>query len=57
VIETINPLVPMLVLDTKPLREKAAEIEGEVRHSLQQQQQSMAKIRTPETSGPGEMYR
>ncbi|HEV8049846.1 MAG TPA: PAC2 family protein, partial [Thermoplasmata archaeon] len=57
VIETINPLVPMLVLDTKPLREKAQEIEGEVRHTLAQQQQSMAKMRPAEPSGPGEMYR
>lgn len=57
VIETINPLVPMLVLDTKPLREKAQEIEGEVRHSLKQQQQSMERMRPSEPSGPGEMYR
>jgi uncharacterized protein len=57
VIETINPLVPMLVLDTKPLREKARQIEGEVRKSLAQQRESMARIREPEAPGPGEMYR
>jgi uncharacterized protein len=57
VIETINPLVPMLVLDTKPLREKARQIEAEVRKSLAQQQQSMSTMRTGETPGPGEMYR
>jgi hypothetical protein len=39
------------------LREKAQEIEGEVRHSLQQQQQSMERMRPSEPSGPGEMYR
>jgi uncharacterized protein len=57
VIETINPLVPMLVLDTKPLREKAREIEAEVRKTLHQQQESMASMRTNEPVGPGEMYR
>jgi uncharacterized protein len=57
VIETINPLVPMLLLDTKPLRDKAREIEGEVRKNLQQQKESMARMREPESSGPGEMYR
>jgi predicted ATP-grasp superfamily ATP-dependent carboligase len=57
VIETINPLVPMLVLDTKPLREKARQIEAEVRKNLAQQQQSMTSMRTAETAGPGEMYR
>ena len=57
VIETINPLVPMLVLDTKPLREKARQIEAQVRKSLQQQQQSMAQMRENTSPGPGEMYR
>jgi uncharacterized protein len=57
VIESINPLVPMLVLDTKPLREKARQIEAEVRKNLQQQQSSMAQMRTPDAAGPGEMYR
>jgi uncharacterized protein len=56
-IETINPLVPMLVLDTKPLREKAQEIEGEVRHNLAKQHQSMTALHEAEQSGPGEMYR
>ena len=57
VIETINPLVPMLVLDTKPLREKAQEIEAEVRRNLTKQQQSMTAIHDAESAGPGEMYR
>jgi uncharacterized protein len=57
VIETVNPLVPMLVLDTKPLREKAQEIEGEVRRNLTKQQQSMNAMRESEAVGPGEMYR
>jgi uncharacterized protein len=57
VIEAINPLVPMLVLDTKPLREKARQIEGEVRKNLQTQRQSLANMRQAETEGPGEMYR
>lgn len=57
VIETINPLVPMLVLDTKPLREKARQIEGEVRRNLDAQQKSMNQMNRGETEGPGEMYR
>jgi uncharacterized protein len=57
VIESVNPLVPMLALDTKPLREKARQIEAEVRKSLAAQQKSLAGMRSPETEGPGEMYR
>jgi uncharacterized protein len=57
VIETVNPLVPLLVLDTKPLREKAKEIEGEVRKTLQQTRDAMSSMRSTETEGPGEMYR
>ena len=57
VIEAINPLVPMLVLDTKPLREKAQEIEAEVRSNLTRQHQSMTAMRDVEPVGPGEMYR
>lgn len=57
VIETINPLVPLLVFDTKPLREKALEIEAEVRRTLQQQAASMANMKPNEPVGPGEMYR
>ena len=57
VIETVNPLVPLLVLDTKPLREKARQIEAEVRKTLQQTRESVSKIRAAETEGPGEMYR
>jgi uncharacterized protein len=57
VIETVNPLVPLLVLDTKPLREKARQIEAEVRRTLQQTRESMSRIRQVETEGPGEMYR
>ncbi|HEV2165802.1 MAG TPA: PAC2 family protein [Thermoplasmata archaeon] len=57
VIESINPLVPLLLLDTKPLREKAEEIEAEVRQTLKQQERSLAGARTPDQGGPGEMYR
>ena len=57
VIETINPLVPMLVLDTKPLREKARQIESEVRRNLDAQQRSMNSMRRGDDEGPGEMYR
>jgi uncharacterized protein len=57
VIETVNPLVPLLVLDTKPLREKARQIEAEVRKTLQQTRESVSKMREAETEGPGEMYR
>lgn len=57
VIESINPLVPMLVLDTKPLREKARQIEAEVRKSLRQQRESLSSLRQGEPEGPGEMYR
>jgi predicted ATP-grasp superfamily ATP-dependent carboligase len=57
VIETVNPLVPLLVLDTKPLRAKAEEIETEVRRSLKQQEREMTALHAPEDSGPGEMYR
>jgi uncharacterized protein len=57
VIESVNPLVPMLALDTKPLRDKARQIEAEVRKSLAQQRQSMSNLQRSETEGPGEMYR
>ncbi len=57
VIETVNPLVPLLVLDTKPLREKARQIEAEVRKTLQQTRESVSKMHEQESSGPGEMYR
>ena len=57
VIETVNPLVPLLVLDTKPLREKARQIEAEVRKTLQQTRESVSKMRAEENQGPGEMYR
>jgi uncharacterized protein len=57
VIENINPLVPLMLLDTKPLREKARQIEAEVRRTLQQQQQAQATPPPTESVGPGEMYR
>ncbi len=57
VIETVNPLVPLLVLDTKPLREKARQIEAEVRKTLQQTRESVSKMHEAESAGPGEMYR
>ena len=47
----------MLVLDTKPLREKARQIESEVRKNLQKQQISMNAMREADRRGPGEMYR
>jgi len=57
VIETINPLVPLLLLDTKPLRDKAREIEAEVRKTLAQTRESITNMRATEPEGPGEMYR
>ncbi len=57
VIESINPLVPMLALDTKPLREKARLLEAQMRKSLDDQKKSMTSMRQIETEGPGEMYR
>ena len=57
VIETVNPLVPMLELDTKPLRERARQIEEEVRRTLEAQQRSLNSMRRGEDEGPGEMYR
>ena len=57
VIETVNPLVPMMLVDTKPLREKAQQIESEVRRNLEAQQRSMTSMRRGDDEGPGEMYR
>ena len=57
VIETLNPLVPLIALDTKPLREKARQIETEVRKTLRQTKESLAGMRDVEPEGPGEMYR
>ena len=57
IIETINPLVPLIVLDTKPLRDKAREIEAEVRKTLRQTRESISHMRAAEAEGPGEMYR
>ncbi len=57
VIESINPLVPMLALDTKPLREKARQLEAQMRRSLDEQKKTMSSMRQGETEGPGEMYR
>ncbi|MCI4320473.1 MAG: PAC2 family protein [Thermoplasmata archaeon] len=57
VIETINPLVPMMMIDTNPLREKARQIEAQVRKSLAQQREQASEMRQPQTPGPGEMYR
>jgi uncharacterized protein len=55
VIESINPLVPMLVLDTKPLREKARQLEAQMRKSLDEQKKSLSSMRQNEVAG--EMYR
>src|SRR5208282_6481084 len=57
VIETVNPLVPLLVLDTKPLRDKARQIESEVRKTLQQTRESISSMQSADPEGPGEMYR
>lgn len=57
VIETINPLVPLLVFDTAPLRKKAAEIEAQVRRNLAEQQRSLSTMKNTPTEGPGDMYR
>ncbi len=57
VIETVNPLVPLLLLDTKPLREKARQIEAEVRKTLQQTREPASPLRVGDAEGPGEMYR
>lgn len=54
VIETINPLVPMMVIDTKPLRAKAAEIETEMRKSMTTQRESLDQM---SQVGVGGMYR
>ena len=55
ILEVINPMVPMLVFDTKPLRRKAAEIETELRKNMVQQAESMKTLR--EEPRAGEMYR
>jgi len=57
VIETVNPLVPLLVLDTRPLRDKARQIDSEVRKTLQQTRESVSRMRATEPDGAGEMYR
>ncbi|EQD40663.1 protein containing DUF75, partial [mine drainage metagenome] len=57
VIETVNPLVPLIALNTKPLRAKAKQIEAEVRKNLRQSKQSMAAMRDASPDGAGEMYR
>jgi uncharacterized protein len=57
VIETVNPLVPLIALDTKPLREKARQIEAEMRKTLRQTKESMANMREGSPEGAGEMYR
>ncbi len=54
ILEVINPMVPMLVFDTKPLRRKAAEIELELRKNMSQQEESLKTLKEP---GGGEMYR
>ena len=54
VLEIIRPLVPMLVIDTRPLRRKAEEIEGDLRRNIVQQRASMKELSEP---GAGEMYR
>lgn len=53
-LEAVNPLVPLLVIDTKPLRVKAAQIEAEMRRNMDTQKSSIQKL-SPEHGG--EMYR
>lgn len=55
ILEVINPMVPMLVFDTKPLRRKATEIETELRKNMAQQAESMKTLKEPQAGG--EMYR
>lgn len=55
ILEVINPMVPMLVFDTKPLRHKAEEIETELRKNMTQQQESIKSLKEPQAGG--EMYR
>jgi uncharacterized protein len=55
ILEVINPMVPMLVFDTQPLRRKAQEIELELRRNMNQQQESMKGLKEPQAGG--EMYR
>jgi uncharacterized protein len=55
VLETINPLVPLLLINTKPLLEKAQQIETEMRRSIQQQKESLNQLATPAPAS--EMYR
>ncbi len=57
VIEAVNPLVPLILLNTRPLRQKAKQIEAEVRHHLEEQQAASPHPRTADSVGPGEMYR
>jgi uncharacterized protein len=53
-LEIIRPMVPMLVIDTMPLKRKAEEIEGELRRNMVQQRASLKELEEP---GGGEMYR
>ncbi len=53
-LEAANPLVPLLVIDTKPLRQKATQIEKVMRENLTTQKSSLKKL--AEQTG-GEMYR
>jgi len=53
-LEALNPLVPLLLIDTKPLREKAVQIEREMRKNIELQHTSIRNL----TQEPGgEMYR
>jgi uncharacterized protein len=53
-LEALNPLVPLMLIDTKPLREKAVQIENEMRKNLEVQKTSLRNL----TQEPGgEMYR
>ncbi len=53
-LEAINPLVPLVLIDTGPLREKALQIEQEMRKNLDEHRTS---IRDLAKEPGGEMYR
>lgn len=55
-LEAMNPLVPLVLIDTKPLREKALQIESELRKNLDVQRTSMRGLAKEHEPG-GDMYR
>lgn len=55
-LEAMNPLVPLVLINTRPLREKAHQIESELRKNLDVQRASMRGLVKDHEPG-GEMYR